>query len=141
MICNTCNQEMSDKKTKSCLSSNTIDFPDGSSEAPVPFVALKRGIRCHDCGIANGGIHHPGCDAEVCPRCDGQLITCGCTDEEDNEYGEDSGFTSEDEEYDFDDVEDTDEEDEEEDYDYIDDESEDEEEDEYDDPAYEEDED
>ncbi len=36
--------------------------------------------RCHDCGIMNkeGNIHHAGCDMERCPRCDGQLIGCGC---------------------------------------------------------------
>lgn len=34
--------------------------------------------RCHDCGIAPGGFHHPGCDIEICPRCKGQLISCDC---------------------------------------------------------------
>src|ERR1700722_12936936 len=37
--------------------------------------------RCHDCNVRDGGFHHPGCDAERCPRCDGQLIGCGCLDE------------------------------------------------------------
>jgi Zn-finger nucleic acid-binding protein len=38
--------------------------------------------RCHDCGIKNHGghIHHFGCDIERCPRCKGQLISCGCAD-------------------------------------------------------------
>ena len=38
------------------------------------------GSRCHDCGIVNqiGNIHHYGCDIERCPRCKGQLISCGC---------------------------------------------------------------
>jgi hypothetical protein len=30
------------------------------------------------CGIADGGIHHYGCDKEVCPICSGQLISCNC---------------------------------------------------------------
>ena len=36
--------------------------------------------RCHDCSILNkeGNIHHGGCDMERCPKCDGQLISCGC---------------------------------------------------------------
>lgn len=31
---------------------------------------------CHDCFTPLGGFHHPGCDMEVCPECDGQLIIC-----------------------------------------------------------------
>jgi len=33
---------------------------------------------CHDCGIVDGQLHVPDCDMERCPRCFGQLITCGC---------------------------------------------------------------
>lgn len=33
---------------------------------------------CHDCSVAKGQIHLEGCDMEICPRCKGQLITCGC---------------------------------------------------------------
>jgi hypothetical protein len=33
---------------------------------------------CHDCAIAPGQLHLDGCDMESCPRCFGQLITCGC---------------------------------------------------------------
>lgn len=36
--------------------------------------------RCHDCNCAIGGFHHPGCDMERCPKCEGQLIGCGCTE-------------------------------------------------------------
>lgn len=35
--------------------------------------------RCRDCNAAVGKFHHPGCDLEECPRCDGQVISCGCT--------------------------------------------------------------
>ena len=36
------------------------------------------GSNCRDCATPQGGLHHPGCDAERCPRCIGQAISCGC---------------------------------------------------------------
>jgi hypothetical protein len=50
------------------------------------FARLRRGVdwpsrdgtACHDCGIVDGLIHAEGCDMERCPRCYGQLISCGC---------------------------------------------------------------
>jgi Zn-finger nucleic acid-binding protein len=35
------------------------------------------GDRCPDCGVAPGGIHHPDCDIQQCPRCHGQIGGCG----------------------------------------------------------------
>jgi hypothetical protein len=52
--------------------------------------------RCGDCGARSREFHHLGCDLERCPRCRGQLISCGCwtdgveegeeDDDDDDEY-------------------------------------------------------
>lgn len=33
---------------------------------------------CDGCGRANGELHERWCHCEPCPRCRGQLVTCGC---------------------------------------------------------------
>jgi hypothetical protein len=40
--------------------------------------------RCGDCGVPSGAVHHHGCDLEQCPACEGQAITCGCRDDEED---------------------------------------------------------
>lgn len=50
--------------------------------APGDWYSGSRDGRCGDCGAKVGGYHHPGCDCERCPNCGGQLISCGCIDEE-----------------------------------------------------------
>ena len=54
---------------------------DGKTYEPVRFAADGSQERCNDCGILKGGMHHFGCDRELCPVCGGQLISCGCWDE------------------------------------------------------------
>ncbi len=36
------------------------------------------GQPCTDCRVERGEFHVPGCDAEECPNCHEQLITCEC---------------------------------------------------------------
>jgi hypothetical protein len=39
---------------------------------------LENKLYCPDCGAPHGNSHFVGCDAEICPKCKGQLILCGC---------------------------------------------------------------
>jgi hypothetical protein len=93
-VCEYCNQEMTEVKT--CKKVPIMH--NGKEYEPIKYGDEKpiecdprikqyfiRPERCHDCGVEKGGYHHPGCDVEECPVCHGQLITCGCIDEEDNE--------------------------------------------------------
>lgn len=41
------------------------------------------GGRCGDCGARQGNHHHLGCDLERCPRCGWQLVSCSCSDLDD----------------------------------------------------------
>ena len=48
------------------------------------------GRPCHDCAVRPGQYHVPSCDAERCPACHGQAISCACTgDDEDDELVDD----------------------------------------------------
>ena len=75
-ICEHCFREM--RKATSCIEL-LVEFPDGTTLDPVPYEGENR---CPDCNVKPGGFHHPGCDNEKCPKCGGQLISCGCLDEE-----------------------------------------------------------
>lgn len=85
-VCSWCKGEMSDFSRMTCSGNLVVEFPDGETLAAVPYRFDgddgDLSHRCHDCNIALGGHHHPGCDMERCPRCGGQLIGCGCLDEE-----------------------------------------------------------
>lgn len=82
-VCDYCNQEMSTPGgIKTCTGNETIEFPFGDSLPAIPWDGDNI---CYDCKIQPGGFHHPGCDNEKCPKCGGQLIGCGCLDEEDVE--------------------------------------------------------
>jgi hypothetical protein len=89
-ICRFCNQEMTDyEHTIDCTWNRTVDFPDGTSMLSVSYhnelFENDPEHCCHDCGVKLGQYHHPGCDMERCPKCGGQLISCGCLNDNDDE--------------------------------------------------------
>lgn len=110
-VCDACGLETTDPATRSCVLA-PVEYPDGTKlaqiaheseaerdaararlrlcgtgEAEIDEIMRHDPGRCRDCGVAKGGMHHPGCFAECCPRCGGQLVGCGCLseDEEDDE--------------------------------------------------------
>lgn len=84
-ICDWCDKEM---KTADGCSGNKTIIIKGKEYDSIPFHDDddETIIRCHDCNVKSGEFHHPGCDAERCPICGGQIISCDCLDDS---FGED----------------------------------------------------
>jgi len=65
-------------KADACLAHDEVVYVDGTRLPSSRFHFDEASGRCHDCNVVHGQPHHPGCDVERCPRCDGQLISCEC---------------------------------------------------------------
>jgi hypothetical protein len=90
-ICSFCNHDMS--SGESCTETH---LHIGGTAVPLPVYRKTRRLpldRCGDCGVAEGGFHHPGCDLQDCPRCGRQLaFMCDCPwDEHEAERAEEEG--------------------------------------------------
>lgn len=72
--CSYCDQDM--LEAPGCFQI-PVQHKDGRKRPPIKHT----GPKCHDCNALAGNYHHPGCDMERCPFCDGQLITCECQGE------------------------------------------------------------
>ncbi len=82
--CSWCNEEITNPDIKTCKKNTVVSFPDGSQFPSLDYHLGESNGRCHDCNIEHGGKHHPGCDVERCPKCNGQLINCGCLDDDED---------------------------------------------------------
>jgi len=79
-VCKLCNREM--HTAQGCVKV-LFKYKDGKTLDPIKFghpgdLMYTDTKQCHDCNCKVGHYHHSGCDAEACPRCRGQAISCDC---------------------------------------------------------------
>lgn len=75
--CDVCGQDP--RKADGCRVA--VIYIEDEKYTRIPFFG-DAGERCHDCNALSGHYHHWGCDAEICPMCGGQLISCECEEVE-----------------------------------------------------------
>lgn len=75
-VCGLCKREM--ENTNPCTGEKAIQFMSGDIQEAVRVGSRWIDGPCPDCNSPQGSYHHPGCDWEECPRCEGQLLGCEC---------------------------------------------------------------
>src|SRR5580698_10890266 len=87
-VCTLCSQEMTEHVSCTALyviGGDTFEAIRWGRESS--WERWKPDFDCPDCATPLGGVHHPGCDVEQCPKCLGQALSCGCaTIEVDEQY-------------------------------------------------------
>ncbi len=91
-VCTWCGQTMT--ADHPCTVTVWDDYPDGITRARIPW-GSEHGTEhvdypCPDCGVRPGGVHHPACDCEECPRCHQQQLGCDCPSTHDEDDDEDT---------------------------------------------------
>lgn len=84
-ICEFCDQETTEVEDCVWARENGVEmkFLPYHMDA-IPYgneanrMAGREDTLCHDCYVIAGNFHHPGCDVEECPYCEGRLIVCVC---------------------------------------------------------------
>ena len=91
-ICEWCHQEM---QTAETCTSNIIEI-DGQVYGPIPADE-----DCAGCWVKQGGIHHPGCDVELCSCCGEQRVYCKCENPRCEKCGERMEYEGSDDKKDY----------------------------------------
>ena len=90
MSCKRCEHDWNNKINNGC--SKSILYANNQFYEPVKVgdpgdwgENEEKDYCCPDCGAPYGTYHHANCDVERCPICGGQLWTCDCFDNQNEE--------------------------------------------------------
>jgi len=76
MKCSDCHTEIG--TTTTCTAPQLNGYGRVYDRVRCEESPMEPGVLACECGVSIGATHHRGCDLEECPRCGGQLLSCGC---------------------------------------------------------------